>query len=283
LNRVLIRRWGIYTRNPVVVWRNPLSQDQVTVLTSREVGVEHIYRTNHNGLFSYFVQGAPAYLTSNICPIKGLANGTQVKLHSLTWPENAPVATYLARIACAAPGEEVYIEIPPITINVQIPLSDREIQAWPREQTIVSNAVVIPVKLSTRDPTKLHVCVNSTWLPIKVRTHAIELGFAITFHKVQGKTLPRIILDLNNRPFKPQITFNMLLVGLSRVTSGQNFRILPLQPNASLEYLTNLKPDPLLSVWMAGFDTNGIWHANLATEHQMISNRTRSIVLFSII
>ena len=53
-------------------------------------------------------------LTENINPIKGLANGTQVYLHSLTWPSTAPVQSYLGRIACAVPGEEVYVDIAPI-------------------------------------------------------------------------------------------------------------------------------------------------------------------------
>jgi len=46
-----------------------------------------------------------------------------------------------------------------------------------------------------------------------VNAHRLDLGFVITFHKAQGKTLPRIILQLNKRPFRPGITFNMLFGG----------------------------------------------------------------------
>ena len=61
----------------------------------------------------------------------------------------------------------------------------------------------------------------------------VELGFVITFHKIQGKTVKNNILDLNPRPF-PRITFNMLLVAVSRVPHGSGLRILRLRENQRL-------------------------------------------------
>lgn len=103
------------------------------------------------------------------------------------------------------------------------------------------------------------------------------MGFVVTFFKVQGKTIIKIIIDLNKRAFQPgenelsfenydlflsfiiAITFEALLVGLSRVSSGDNFRVLPLQPGQTWTHLTQLKPNEELRSWLSGFDSQGDW------------------------
>ena len=46
----------------------------------------------------------------------------------------------------------------------------------------------------------------------------------------------------------------MLLVALSRVSQGNDIRILPLIDKNGLDYLMRLKYDEDLEIWMAGFD-----------------------------
>ena len=88
-----------------------------------------------------------------------------------------------------------------------------------------------------------------------------ELGFIITFHKIQGRTVPRLILELNPRPFLPHLSFSMLLVALSRVRNSQDIRILPMHAGANLSYLYKLKPDHRLALWQAGYQ-GGRWAPN---------------------
>jgi hypothetical protein len=86
-------------------------------------------------------------------------------------------------------------------------------------------------------------------------------GWLITFHKVQGKTLERIILCLDRRKGKrmPNISFTSFLVGFSRVRSGDHIRRLGTLEIA-LEYLTKLKEDPRFQLWMSSFDEDGIFN-----------------------
>lgn len=69
---------------PVIKWRLPISGIRAAALSVNET--DQLY--NHdNNLWGYFVAGAPGYLTSNINPSKGLANGTAIVYHSLSFTE----------------------------------------------------------------------------------------------------------------------------------------------------------------------------------------------------
>lgn len=90
---------------------------------------------------------------------------------------------------------------------------------------------------------------------LQYRPHAVELKFAVTVGKVQGKTCVKVILQLNKRNFMPYLTFHMLIVELSRVKKGDDIRLVPPQPgNASLDYLAQLKPSEDLLTWLEAFD-----------------------------
>jgi hypothetical protein len=65
----------------------------------------------------------------------------------------------------------------------------------------------------------------------------------LVIHKMQGQTFSRLISDINQRPFKPPLTYHGLYVGLSRVPTSFHLRLLPLQPFATnFEYLSELHP-----------------------------------------
>ena len=49
------------------------------------------------------------------------------------------------------------------------------------------------------------------------------------------------------------MTIKSILVALSRVKSGEDYRIFPLFSGHNLEHLKNIKMDEDLAVWMAGF------------------------------
>jgi ATP-dependent exoDNAse (exonuclease V) alpha subunit len=58
---------------------------------------------------------------------------------------------------------------------------------------------------------------------IKEKELKVELSFIITFHKLQGKTFPKLIIQPNERPFLTFITYNGFLVALSLVKFGSHF------------------------------------------------------------
>ena len=86
-----------------------------------------------------------------------------------------------------------------------------------------------------------------------------ELGFAMTLHKAQGRTLPAVILALSHRPMpSAQMTFEGIFVALSRVKSADDIRILLSNPNdyTSLRYITQLNASTHIQEFFAGFSEN---------------------------
>ena len=56
--------------------------------------------------------------------------------------------------------------------------------------------------------------------------HTVELGFVAKVNKIEGQNFDCIVIDINPRPFKPQLIF----IALSRVKSYEDIRFMPLQP-----------------------------------------------------
>ena len=57
------------------------------------------------------------------------------------------------------------------------------------------------------------------------------------------------------------ITYAGLLVALSRTTTRAGIRIMPLRTADELSYLTELRCDDAIHIWLAGIDKDtGIWH-----------------------
>lgn len=122
--------------------------------------------------------------------------------------------------------------------------------------------VVVPIRLQKHDSVTYTVQNPDPKIKVKASIslypHAVELGFAVTFHKLQGRTVDRLILDINDRPFAPALTLAMLNVGISRVKSGDTLRRLP---GFSCGKVFNLGPPIWLQLWHSGYDSAGIWRA----------------------
>lgn len=116
---------------------------------------------------------------------------------------------------------------------------------------------------------------------ILIRPHAVDIAFAITVHKIQGQTCRKLIVDLNQRPFKPRIDFHDLYVVLSRVRRGSDLRLMLLQPcGTSLHYLKMLKPAADLTTWMDAFQSDdgdgSVWSASQAKIHSHHGKRPQT-------
>lgn len=74
----------------------------------------------------------------------------------------------------------------------------------------------------------------------------------MTFHKAQGQTLQKVILDINHRPGKSlgMLSFYALYVEISRVQQSNDIRILPLQPKHNWKHLQRLIPNAELFEWI---------------------------------
>ena len=242
LNYSQAKRFAIRKGVPIIKWKQPLTGRVASQLN--DITVDLLYETQTE-LTGLFVEGAPAYLLQNIEPTKGLANGTPLELHSITLCPDDDPDTYRQLINDALPGEVITIPTPAM-INVRVPSADPS--KWPLNETLVPGEVVIPLPLdSHRDN-----CVSLDETKISFKSFIYEVAFSITFHKIQGKTVPKIILDLNRRPGQRlgKLTFYGVYVGLSRVKYSADIRILPIQPNESLAHLKRLKPHEELTDWL---------------------------------
>ena len=83
---------------------------------------------------------------------------------------------------------------------------------------------------------------------------------------MQGKTIPNLIIELNERPFSPSITYNGFLVALSRVTHREHLRIMPITPGSDILHLKKLKPDNYLEIWLGVFQNNGAWDNKICKQ-----------------
>ena len=130
---------------------------------------------------------------------------------------------------------------------------------------------MIPIPLARKN----HVIkLNSQ--KIQAKFHALELGFAVTYYKLQGKTIPRLIINPYKRGCKPEIDLMSLLVGLSRVRNSSNVRFLPIQSNSDacpFQHLTRLKTNDDFRIWRSGFRENGQWNQAMSLQASVINRQ----------
>ena len=90
------------------------------------------------------------------------------------------------------------------------------------------------------------------------RKHPVDLLYAVTYHKLQGLTLNKLILTINKHP-NPllRLVLSSLYVGISRVHSLSELRVLP-YTDEDVDYLVKMKFDDLLPAWMNNY-TKGRW------------------------
>ena len=98
-----------------------------------------------------------------------------------------------------------------------------------------------------------------------------DLGFAITVHKAQGRTLPKVILCLTYRPNHiNQMTLNSIYVALSRVKFRSDIRILShdsiLIPE-HFSYMTSMPLNTYIPSFLHGFQNLDPWNGDAASLH----------------
>jgi hypothetical protein len=142
------------------------------------------------------------------------------------------------------------------------------------------NSIVLPLSLSkaSMDKTKTFKFLWSghsfspTLAEIVINDQfPFELGFAMTNHKCQGRTMSHVILTLSSRPTK-QMEFAAIYVAMSRVKCSNNIRLLfhcNSDINDSLKYISMLHANPMVLLFYAGFgnNNNSTWDSTLALSH----------------
>lgn len=229
---------------PILKWRNKITfQNEIQISESDQ---EWLYQVEP-GLFSYFVQGAMAYLTKNINPEKGLANGTLVTLHSIVLHSN-DLMIYQKAINLASPGEVVEIKQPQ-SVNISLVASTYN---WPTDQRLSfqSDQVILP--LTVTEVKSMEIGYKKDTLKFDCHRLAFLPAASCTYHKIQGLTLSSCILHLQKgKGSLPSVNFSGLYVGLSRVRKASDIRIIA---SNDMQHIYDLRPNEDLMCWLKGFD-----------------------------
>lgn len=122
------------------------------------------------------------------------------------------------QVSLAGPGEVVEIDMVPTSVNVQLDLDPQseEFKHWPERCNVSDQPeqeIIIPVVRRDRDVSKFHAKIPTFGeVTGSVSRHQVEPGFSVTYHKVQGRTLSKVILDLKVRLHRPALDFFMLAI-----------------------------------------------------------------------
>ena len=195
-------------------------------------------------------------LLDNIVTEKRISNGTTCVLHSITFDPalgRAAIDEEFARIDSCEPGAIIELKYVPFTVNVRL---NEDIQSWDPAETLDPTQVVIPLRMSKKRPREFKslgrqaasLATKST-KKLAYYDFGFELAYAVTYHKVQGQTLSKVILDLNGIN-SSTLSLPAFYVGLSRVRLGDNIRILPISAEIRKKLL-NLKFGSILRHWWA--------------------------------
>jgi hypothetical protein len=188
-------RFANHYQKKIIQWRCEL----VGIATSLPThAIDFIYESNTTTLTFTCVVGSPCFLTENINVLKGVVNGTPCKVHSVGYADTNEQEEMQDLLSRSWERVEV-LPIVPDFLNVEL----QGFTTWdPNDSLLGAEAYVIPIPIAKK---RLIIKVRGQQFQAKV--HAVDLGFAITFYKIQGHTLPLLILN----PYKGDVLQKLIL------------------------------------------------------------------------
>lgn len=249
---------------PIVRWRLELVDDAFESPSVREQLYEH-----EPNLWGYFVEGAPVHLTTTIKSVRKLVNGSPALLDSLNVGNNAD--RRLLADAYEEGFSEHTLEAAPLAVNVvvggtaasprlwhEVPLDDLSGLIPAR----ADGAQVIPLlktpKIEVVNCYSVFTAQQGIAKDVRVKHHQYGLAFALTDFKLQGRTLPKLIISVCKRHRLPWMTLDAFYVLISRVKARAALRLLQ-HDRAGLEEVAAQMPNEYLHAWDNGYTADGEW------------------------
>ena len=195
LNRILGERFAERNNQRLFRWRFQLPP----WMAKNEASMEHLWDVldNREDLHGLFTRGARAYLSKNLCTKKKMCNGSLCHMDSFGYFTAQKRRDFNACVAAA--HDSCVINIPPPDYIIV------------RVNGVIQN--------STCD-----FRLRGFKRVIKATTHPVSIGFACTFWKVQGLTLPKTVLHMGS----PHMSLAAVHVGMTRVELPENMRLFPI-------------------------------------------------------
>ena len=287
INHAQLKAFASQFKLPVIRWKLPLVDGEAL---NAEV-LNQLYENEPN-LWGYFVEGAPVHITANINSVRKLVNGTPGLLHSLILePEAHEDQAKLAE--GYRTNTMVTLAKPPRAVNIIVGGTPSKPIYWhevPLEDLsgLIPNDYydgqqVIPLFTegndSEEDLNSLYAAHKGIAHRVSVKGHGYAIAFAMTDFKLQGRTLPKLIISICDRPRPPYMTLPAFYVLSSRVQSMQGLRLLQFDKKG-LSNVSRLRPSETLHGWEHGYSrTTSTWKDSLAAaamQERRASMKTRT-------
>jgi len=267
LSHVRAVNFATHHNTVVIRWLNNFSDNS---WIQKPQGVNLNFAMEDPCFHEYFVAGADAFMTDNLQKKLGLVNARSVIFHSLKFDDDGE--RYLRHaLRSASPGDVITMPKPPVSVNVLvqlepgIPSSVRQALRSLSLPGAPKSTALLPIyksKSGRSDSQPTTVYGGDGFHPSKVvlrRFFPVEPAFAITVHKAEGRTMPRVIIALSHHPVAAcNFSHAQVHVAFSRVRQGRHIRLLltgesEVEKWLSLTYLGKLRPHPSIQFFFNGF------------------------------
>jgi len=261
INNLKAKDWVSHRNTFLVRWLRKVNYRDWKGKPSSKENINHAM-SNNETFYELFVQGARGFLNHNINTDIGLANGTEIKYHSISFDDPDDERDYRKQMKSRSPGEMITLHQPPSAINVELFADfpgDSAVQKkknatkrrnWQHGSLAKDSRIVIPISTKyasyneweqtyvppaySTSRSKSTGLTRRSWCPIyslskvPLRDYfCIEPGFCITLHKAQGRTIRRLVISISDHPYhKLRHKWEGLYVGLSRVEYNEHMRLL---------------------------------------------------------
>ena len=213
-------------------------------------------------LWQEFLPGLEVAICKNIssdATIKGVANGRRCSLYGVSYTSVSDQDLMLQQLSNAQPGDVITLASPPDFVIVDL----GDVRHLSDTTSLPTNPATGGVLLSlTADELDHVTCVVGDVLrTVSVKRFPFDFLFCVTFHKLQGMTLYRLLLDLSYPVYMPFHTFELLSVAASRFRQGAHVRVIA----NGFDHIAELTVNPATVAWRAGFDdAGGFWNRQRA-------------------
>jgi Mrp family chromosome partitioning ATPase len=294
LNVRQMRAFANFFGKPIIKWRLRITEKGLP----DGLNYDRLYE-EEDVLWCYVVVGMPVMLTQTIKATRKLTNGTPGLIHSLSF-EGACPQEYTRGLQQGL--DEIVLQQPPSAVNVRVGQSQSEASFVPpgvtrefaKRRGVLGKHVWHGVPLDdlselirTCVPGEQVMCIRKSpdveeMTLVGTYSAMMQLGrkidcqvmqfqpaFAVTDFKLQGRTLPKLILNICHRPVAPYMTWCSFYVMVSRVTERDGLRLL-IHDKAGLAKLNKLRMPSELVAWERGYkilDSGlGVWDRTLAAS-----------------